>query len=109
MLAGFSNSSPSFRMRPVSNTLCAQDTEGFFEDKAAAGGSAAIASGDPLDGEVPATGVVPSPVTVAKGGGSDANDTSPSTTAASGHRGCTRWYAGPIFLGRTGSVRATRG
>src|SRR4051812_37987906 len=81
ILAGFSNSGPSFRLRPISNTLCAQDIDGFFEDEAAAGASVAISVGTPFGGEVLAAGATTRPVTGTKGGGSDANGILPSAMA----------------------------
>src|SRR3954463_697194 len=76
MLAGFSSSGPNFRVRPVSSKSCAQDTDGFFEDEAAAGASAVIAAGAPLGGEAPAVGAAPKLTTGANGGGNDASGAS---------------------------------
>ena len=84
MLAGFSSSGPNFLLRPISNTPCAQDTEGFFEDEAAAGASVTTAAGASLGGEAAAAGVAPNPETGANGGGSAARGTSSRGAAASG-------------------------
>src|SRR4051794_31389381 len=76
MLAGFSNLGPNLQVRPVSNTSCAQDTAGFFEDVAAAGASAIIAAGASLGGEALAAVESPRPAIGANGGGNDARGTS---------------------------------
>src|SRR4051812_10249837 len=84
MLAGLSSSGPNFRLSPVSNTPCAQDTEGLFEDEAVAGASVMIAARAFLGGKAAAAGVDPNPETGANGGGSKARGTSSRGAAASG-------------------------
>src|SRR4051812_3283317 len=84
MLAGFSSSGPNFRLRPISNTSCAQDTEGLFEDEAAAGASVMTSAGALLEGEAAAAGVAPNPETGANGGGSEDRGTSSRRAATSG-------------------------
>src|SRR4051812_32753025 len=84
MLAGLSSSGPNFRLRPVSNTLCAQDTEVLFEDEAATGASVMTTAGAFLGGEAATAGVAPNPETGTNGGGSEAIGTSSRGAAASG-------------------------
>src|SRR4051812_663379 len=84
MLAGFSSSGPNFRLRPISNTSCAQDIEGLFEDEAAAGASMMTSTGVFLGGKAAAAGVAPSPETGTNGGGSYARGTSSRGAVASG-------------------------
>src|SRR3954468_22571787 len=76
MPAGFSSSGPSRRLRPISKTSRAQDTDGFFVVEAATGDSETSSAGASLRGEVAATGAAPSPETGANGGGIKASGTS---------------------------------
>src|SRR3954467_13549740 len=84
MLAGFSSSGPSFRLRPISKTSCAQDTEGLFDDEAATGASETTLAGALLGGEAVAAGAAPNPETGANRGGREARGTSSRAAAASG-------------------------
>src|SRR4051812_36170695 len=71
------------RLRPISKTSCAQDTDGFFVVEAATGASETSSAGAFLRGEVAATGAAPSPETGANGGGIEASGTSLRTAAVS--------------------------
>src|SRR4051812_43555467 len=82
MLAGFSSSGPNFRVRPVSNTLCAQDTNCFFEDEATAGAFVAITTRTPLCGEATVAGMAPKLANGENGGGNDGSSTSSIVAAA---------------------------
>src|SRR4051812_2950711 len=69
MPAGFSSSGPSRRLRPISRTSCAQDTDGFFIVEAVTGASATPSAGTLLGGEAAAAGATPDLETRAIGGG----------------------------------------
>src|SRR3954466_16155885 len=83
MPAGFSSSGPSRRLRPISKTSCAQDTDGFFVVEAATGASETSSARASLRGEDAATGAAPSPETGANGGGIESSGTSLRTAAVS--------------------------
>src|SRR3954462_8723728 len=76
MPAGFSNSGPSSRLRPISRTSRAQDTDGFFVVEAAARACKTFSAGASLGGEATATGAAPDPEIGANGGGIEARGTS---------------------------------
>src|SRR3954464_16002229 len=84
MPAGFSSSGPSRRLRPISKTSCAQDTDDFFVVEAAAGASETFSAGASLGGEATATGAAPDPETGKNGGGIEARGTSFRTAVVSG-------------------------
>src|SRR3954465_5335752 len=84
MPAGFSSSGPSLRLRPISGTSCAQDTDGFFVVEAATGASETFSAGASLGGEAAAAGATPDPETGANGRGIEARGTSFSMTVISG-------------------------
>src|SRR3954463_9098485 len=76
MPAGFSSSGPSRRLRPISRTSHAQDTDGFFVVKAAAGDSETFLAGASLGGEATATGAAPDLEIGSNSGGIEARGTS---------------------------------
>src|SRR3954470_15685987 len=84
MPAGFSNSGPSRRLRPISRTSRAQDTDGFFVVEAATGASETFSAEASLGGEATATGAAPDPETGANGGGIEARGTSFRTAVVPG-------------------------
>src|SRR4051812_4268834 len=84
MPAGFSSSRPSLRLRPISRTSCAQDTDSFFVVEAATGASETFSAGASLGGKAAATGAAPDLETGANGGGIEARGTSLRTAVTSG-------------------------
>src|SRR3954466_8102926 len=84
MPAGFSSSGPSRRLRPISRTSRAQDTDGFFVDEVAAGASETFSAGASLGGEATRAGAAPDPEAGANGGGIEARGTSFRTAVISG-------------------------
>src|SRR3954465_8024212 len=92
--AGFSSSGPSRRLSPISRTLRAQDTDGFFVVEAATGASGTSSVGASLRGEAAAAGASPSPETGANGGGIESSGTSMVAASSAAVAGGTPSLAG---------------